>query len=141
VLGLCQLRKLPGWVERRQEIARIYNDEFDDIPEVNPLTVNPEVSHAYHIYMIQVDTNQLRIDRSQVYKALIAEGIGVNVHYIPVHLHPYYQEYLGTGYGDCPVAEAVYQRLITLPIFPQMTNEDVFDVIKAINKVIKAYKK
>ena len=140
VLGLNQLRKLPGWIERRQEIARNYTDAFEKIAEVTPLTVSPEVSHAYHLYMIQLETDLLNTDRSQLFRALVAEGIGVNVHYIPVHLHPYYQEHLGTGPGDCPVAESAYQRLITLPIFPQMNEEDVDDVIMAIKKVVKTYK-
>jgi len=136
-LGLNQLRKLSDWIERRQEIAKAYTDAFDNIAEVTPLAVSRKVSHAYHLYMIQVETDQLKADRSQIFKALIAEGIGVNVHYIPVHLHPYYQKYFGTGPGDCPVAESAYQRLITLPIFPQMSDQDIYDVITAVRKVIK----
>jgi len=79
------------------------------------------------------------VDRARIFATLRAEGIGVNVHYIPVHLHPFYQRNLGTGPGLCPVAEAAYERIITLPIFPGMTDEDVQDVITAVSKVVEEY--
>jgi perosamine synthetase len=139
VLGLSQLRKLPGWVKRRQEIARRYDEAFANLPAVQPLAMHEEVSHAYHLYMVQLDLEQLRVDRAQVFSALVAEGIGVNVHYIPVHLHPFYREQFGTGPGLCPVAEAAYERLITLPMFPRMSDGDVGDVIAAVRKVTRAY--
>lgn len=139
VLGLSQLRKLPGWVKRRQEIARRYDEALADLPAVRPLAVRQEVSHAYHLYMIQLDLERLRVDRAQVFAALVAEGIGVNVHYIPVHLHPFYRERLGTGPGLCPVAEAAYEWLVTLPMFPRMRDGDVDDVIAAMRKVTEAY--
>jgi perosamine synthetase len=139
VLGLSQLRKLPGWVKRRQAIAQRYDEAFADLPVVQPLTVREEVSHAYHLYMVQLDLERLSVDRAQVFTALVAEGIGVNVHYIPVHLHPFYRENFGTGPRLCPVAEAAYERLITLPMFPRMSDEDVGDVIMAVRKVTEAY--
>jgi perosamine synthetase len=139
VLGLSQLRKLPGWVKRRQAIAQRYDEAFADLPVVQPLTVREEVSHAYHLYMVQLDLERLSVDRAQVFTALVAEGIGVNVHYIPVHLHPFYRENFGTGPRLCPVAEAAYERLITLPMFPRMSDEDVEDVIMAVRKVTEAY--
>jgi len=138
-LGMSQLRKLPGWVARRQEIARRYDAAFAEIPAVEPLSVREDVSHAYHLYVIQLDLTQLQATRSEVFAALRAEGIGVNVHYIPVHLHPFYRERFGIGPGLCPVAEAAYEQLISLPMFPAMTDEDVEDVVMAISKVISAY--
>lgn len=138
-LGISQLNKLPGWVDRRQAIARQYDKAFADLSEVTPLTVRSEVSHAYHLYMIQLELDMLQVDRTAVFQALRAEGIGVNVHYIPVHLHPFYREQFGTSLGDCPIAEAAYRRLITLPIFPQMSDQDVTDVVTAVAKVITAY--
>jgi len=138
-LGISQLRKLSRWVKRRQEIARCYDQAFAEIPTVEPLEVRKDVSHAYHIYMIRLNLAQLRVTRAKVFSALRAEGIGVNVHYIPVHLHPFYRERFGTGPGLCPVAEAVYEGLITLPMFPAMTDADVDDVILAISKVISTY--
>ena len=75
------------------------------------------------------------MSRQEIFEALRAENIGANVHYIPVHLHPYYREHLGTGEGLCPVAEAAYQQIITLPLFPQMNEADVQDVVAAIRKL------
>jgi perosamine synthetase len=141
VLGLSQLSKLAGWVTRRQEIAQQYDAAFADMPAIQPLHVRPEVSHAYHLYMIKLDLTQLQVTRAEIFKALRAEGIGVNVHYIPIHLHPFYRRRLGVGPGDCPVAEAAYEQLITLPIFPAMRNKDIDDVITACHKVITAYRK
>ena len=139
-LGTSQLRKLPGWVARRQEIARRYDTAFAKIPAVEPLDVREDVSHAYHLYVIRLDLTQLRATRAEVFAALRAEGIGVNVHYIPVHLHPFYRERFGTGPELCPVAEAAYERLITLPLFPAMSDQDVEDVIAAVCKVVAAYR-
>ncbi|MFW5748033.1 MAG: UDP-4-amino-4,6-dideoxy-N-acetyl-beta-L-altrosamine transaminase [Chloroflexota bacterium] len=134
-LGISQLKKLPASVTRRQQIAAMYDAAFAEIDTVQPLAVRPDVSHAYHLYMVQVDTDALGMDRAAVFAALREQNIGVNVHYIPVHLHPYYRENLGTGPGLCPVAEAAYDRLITLPIFPQMTEADVDDVVTAFKSL------
>lgn len=138
-LGMSQLRKLPGWVARRQEIARRYDAAFAEMPAVEPLRVRADVSHAYHLYVIRLDVTPLRATRAEVFAALRAEGIGVNVHYIPVHLHPFYRQRFSTRPGDCPVAEAVYERLLSLPIFPSMSNRDIEDVIAAVFKVCEVY--
>ena len=138
-LGMSQLRKLPSWVARRQEIARRYDAVFAETPAVKPLGVRDDVSHAYHLYVVQLDLERLRVDRAQVFAALRAEGIGVNVHYIPVHLHPFYRERFGTGPGLCPLTEAAYEKLVTLPIFPRMSDTDVEDVLTAVTKVTRAY--
>ena len=138
-LALSQLQKLPDWVTTRQQIAKSYDDAFAHIDEVTPLLVRPNVSHAYHLYVVQLDLSKLRADRSTIFQALRAENIGVNVHYIPVHLHPFYKTHLGTRAGMCPVAEAAYERIITLPLFPRMTQNDANDVIEAVRKVCKAY--
>jgi perosamine synthetase len=134
-LGISQLRKLPGWVARRQEIARCYDAAFAEMPAVKPLDVREDVSHAYHLYVIRLDLAQLQATRAEVFAALRAEGIGVNVHYIPVHLHPFYRERFATGPGLCPVAEAAYEQIVSLPMFPKMTEQDVDDVVAAFTKV------
>jgi perosamine synthetase len=138
-LGLSQLNKLPGWISRRQEIAQSYNRALADLPAVKPLRVRQDVSHAYHLFVVLLDLDRLSVSREQVFAALRAEGIGVNVHYIPVHLHPFYQQRFLVGPGLCPVAEAAYEKLITLPIFPGMSDNDVADVVAALYKVIGAY--
>ena len=140
-LGLSQLRKLPSWVARRQQIARMYDEAFAEIPAVTPLSVRADAFHAYHLYVVQFDLERLRADRNTIFQALRAEGIGVNVHYIPVHYHPFYRERFGAKAGLCPVAEAAYERIISLPIFPRMTDEDARDVITAVAKVTEAYLK
>ena len=140
-LGISQLERLSQWVTRRQEIAAAYDKAFANLDVIRPLTVRPDVSHGYHLYMIQLELEQLTVDRAQFFQALRAEGLGVNVHYVPVHLHPFYQQKFGTRPGLCPVAEAAYERLISLPVFPLMSAADVEDVITAVYKVAEAYTK
>jgi perosamine synthetase len=133
-LGLRQLDKLPGWVTRRQAIARQYDAAFADLAGVESLRVRDDVSHAWHLYVVRVDADGGRLDRATVFAALRDQGIGVNVHYIPVHLHPFYLDRFGTGPGMCPVAEAAYERIVSLPIFPAMTDDDVDRVVAAVWK-------
>jgi perosamine synthetase len=137
-LGLSQLGKLDSGLARRRQIAARYGQTFSELAAVRPLTVRPDREPAWHIYPILLETAHLRVDRGQVFAALRAENIGVNVHYIPVYWHPYYAQ-LGYRRGLCPVAEDAYERLITLPLFPAMTDQDVADVINAVSKVMEAY--
>jgi perosamine synthetase len=139
-LGISQLTKLPASVARRQDIAAQYNDAFRRVPGVKPLLVASGVSHAYHLYVVRLELEMLSVDRATIFRALRAEGIGVNVHYLPVHLHPYYQKRFGTGPGLCPVAEAAYDRLLSLPMFPAMRDEDVDNVVEAVQKVVSYYR-
>ena len=139
-LGLSQLSKLAARVARRQAIADEYLRAFAAVPEVKPLAVRPDVSHAYHLFVVRVDTTQLTCDRGTLFAALQREGIGVNVHYIPVHLHPFYRERFGTGPGLCPIAETAYEQILSLPMFPTMTARDMSDVVEAVTKVIEAFR-
>lgn len=125
-LGRSQLRKLPAWIERRQEIARLYDTAFAHDLGIRGLAVRPDVSHAYHLYVVRV------ADRDRVYGTLRDAGIGANVHYIPVHLHPFYRERFGTGEGLCPVAESAYAEILSLPLFPQMRDEDAAYVVEVV---------
>lgn len=138
-LGMSQLSKLSGWVKQRQEIAHQYDHAFTRIPEISPLAMRPNVIHAYHLYVIRLELERLKANRAQVFAELREKGIGVNVHYIPVHLHPYYQKHFGTKPGDCPVAESAYERILSLPIFPTMTDSNVDHVIDALCKVVNQY--
>jgi len=140
-LGISQLKKLPKWVERRREIARTYDEAFASMGAVRPVQQRGDSTCAYHLYVIQLQLERLQADREQVFDALQAEGTGVNVHYIPVHYHPYYREHFGTEEGLCPVAEAAYERILTLPVFPRMTESDVEDVIRAVRKVVSTYRR
>lgn len=134
-LGLSQLRKLPEWIKRRQEIARRYHAAFAKLNTFKPLGTHRHILHAYHLYVIQLNLKQLQATRNDVFSTLRAAGIGVNVHYIPVHLHPFYAQRFGTGPGLCPVAEAAYERILSLPIFPRMEEEDIESVIKAVSRI------
>jgi perosamine synthetase len=135
-LGLCQLRKMPAWIARRQEIARAYDAAWSNSAIIRPLATLPESFHAYHLYVIRLDLEKIGAGRDEVFQALRAEGIGVNVHYQPVHLHSFYRRRYGTGPGMFPVAEANFERMLTLPMFPRMTDQDVQDVITAVAKVL-----
>jgi len=127
-LGTSQLKKLHGWIKRRQEIALRYDESFKDMSEIKSLDVMPCSSHAYHLYVVRI----LDADRNEVFSFLRDASIGVNVHYIPVHLHPFYRRRFGTKEGLCPVAEAAYIQILSLPIFPMMTDGDVDTVIQAV---------
>jgi len=139
-LGLSQLPKLSEWIARRRQIAGCYDAAFSSLKGLQPLSVRPDTAHAYHLYVIRLDLDRLKVKRDTIFAALRAEGIGVNVHYIPVHLHPFYQKRFATGLGLCPVAESAYERILSLPIFPAMTDRDCDDVIHAVQKVLSAYR-
>lgn len=138
-LGLSQLRKLDGWLRRRQEIVARYCEAFAQHPAVQTLAVRPEREPAWHLCPVLLDLAQLRVSRAQVFSALRAENIGVQVHYIPVYWHPYYQQ-MGYPRGLCPASERAYERLLTLPVFPAMREQDTQDVIAAMFKVLDAYR-
>lgn len=128
-LGLSQLRKLDDWLMRRRALAGRY-DALLAAPEyagrVCSLRVAPGAVHARHLYVVR------HSERDSVFTRLRAEGIGANVHYVPVHLHPYYRRTLGTGEGFCPVAEAAYAEILTLPLWPGMTDGDVERVVREL---------
>jgi perosamine synthetase len=140
-LGISQLRKLSPNLARRRQIADRYTKAFRDMPGLIPPRVLPDVNPAWHLYPIRLELGHLAADRAQVFRALRAENIGVNVHYIPVHLHPYYRKQFGYKGGEFPVAEAAYEQLLSLPMFHAMTDGDVEDVIRAVGKALSHFLK
>jgi perosamine synthetase len=138
-LGLSQLTKIEANLERRREIASRYREALAGIPSIRLPFEQPDVASAWHLYPIQLQLNRLSANREEIFQALRGENIGVNVHYIPVHLHPYYRNRFGYRTGDYPVAESVYERLISLPISHGMSDEDVQDVVSAVRKVMTFY--
>jgi perosamine synthetase len=138
-LGLSQLKKLDKYLKRRQEIASIYHDAFLDMPGLTLPSERRNVASAWHLYPVRLDLDKLKASRSDIFSALRTENIGVNVHYIPVHLHPYYRNLFGYKGGEYPIAESSYERLISIPLFAGMTQRDVEDVICAMKKVIHYY--
>jgi len=136
-LGLSQLDRLEGFLARRRALARHYVDRLTGNRSLELPVVAPDADPAWHFMFVQLRLDRLRVDRGAIYRAMRAEGIGVNVHYIPVHMHPYYR----SRYADLslPVAEAAYERLLTLPLHAGMTEADADDVATAIDKVTDAY--
>jgi perosamine synthetase len=140
-LGSAQLARLGTFLVQRRALAERYDAAFAASDLVTPLTRRAGAGHAWHLYVIQLELERLRVDRDTIFRALRAEGIGVQVHYRPVHLHSLYRERLGTQDGDCPVAEAAYARLLSLPLFPSMSADDQHDVLAALSKVLEAYRR
>jgi perosamine synthetase len=138
-LGLSQLKRLAENVSRRREIAARYASALSAVAGLTLPAVRADVKPAWHLYPIRLNLEKLTVGRAQVFRALRAENIGVNVHYIPVHMHPYYRERFAYQGGEFPVAENAYERLISLPMFHRMTDADVEDVIAAVTKVLSHY--
>lgn len=133
-LGISQLKRLESFVEKRREIADTYNRSFKDIGEIILPSGKKYCKNSYHLYVIRMKDKSRR---KEVFDRLRELGIGVNVHYIPVHLQPYYREKFGYKKGDFPIAEDYYQRAISLPIFPKMNKNDIKKVINAVKSIFK----
>jgi perosamine synthetase len=129
-LGLAQLKRLGGWVAARQRIARLYDEALAGLAEAVPLKTHADRTNAHHLYVVRVVDG---IDRDRVFTRLRAEGIGANVHYAPVYLHSHYAK-LGYQPGLCPVAETAARQILTLPMFPALTEADVRRVVGALTR-------
>jgi perosamine synthetase len=128
-LGMSQLGKLPAWIARRNAVARAYDEAFAGGPFA-PLVRRADVRHAFHLYVVRTGRR-----RDSLFRALREGGIGVNVHYMPVYLHEYYRRTLGTARGLCPVAEAAYDEVLSLPMYAGMTDDDVAKVIDRLKRL------
>lgn len=136
-LGISQLNKLDSFIKRRREIAALYNKAFSESILKNKITIpyqDPHTKSSYHIYILKFNLSAIGKSRAEILNKLSDLNIGVNVHYIPVYYHPYYQS-LGYSKGLCPIAENLYEDIITIPLYPGMSNEDVNYVIKSIKDV------
>jgi perosamine synthetase len=140
-LGLVQFKKCNLFLQKRKKIARIYNRTFNNLPEITILRVEKYGTHAWHLYAIQLNLDRLKIGRDKFIEELKKRKIGVSVHFIPLHLHPYYKQKYGYKPKDLPNAYHAYQRIISLPIYPKMTTQDIKDVIWAIKDIINKFKK
>ena len=139
-LGSSQLDKLSLFSQRRKEIVAQYNEAFSKVPELIIQKEIPESDTTRHLYIIRINRALLNADRNEIYKAINAENVGLQVHYIPVYYHPYYQS-LGYEKGLCPIAEELYEEIITIPLYYSLTDEDVQSVIEAVIKVVNYYRK
>ncbi len=133
-LGLSQLPKLDGWIARRNGIARKYDEAFSQIDGVEPLVKGADLLNAYHLYVIRIEREKFGVGRDELFAKLREAGIGVNVHYVPVYLHPYYTRELGFSRGLCPVAEQEYEKILSLPMFPALTDSEQEYVIGKIKE-------
>lgn len=135
-----QLDRLETFAKRRREIVRMYDEAFQEMPEIIVQKEIPQSDTVRHLYLLRLNPERLKAGRKEIFDALTAENIGCNVHYIPVYYFPYYQK-LGYQKGLCPNAEALYERLITIPLYFGMSDEDVQNVIQAVKKVLNYYRK
>jgi dTDP-4-amino-4,6-dideoxygalactose transaminase len=140
-LGIEQLKRCDQFWEARRRIASHYRAAFADLPEIRVPACMPDIQHAWHLYAIQLNTERLRINRQDFIKALKSQNIGTSVHFIPLHLHPFYRDTFGYQPADFPQASAVFERIVSLPIYPNMTEGNVRDVIVAVRKLIQEYRR
>jgi UDP-4-amino-4,6-dideoxy-N-acetyl-beta-L-altrosamine transaminase len=131
-LGISQLKKLDTFIKRRGEIVKMYNAAFDAMPEIESPVVTPYVKPAWHIYTVLLNG----IDRDKFFSKMRGRNIGVNVHYIPIYRFSYYQEHFNIGPNNFPVTEKVFSKIVTLPLFPKMADDEVLNVIE----IVKEYK-
>jgi dTDP-4-amino-4,6-dideoxygalactose transaminase len=140
-LGIHQLRRLEGFIEIRQRYARLYDDAFHDLEVVLTPITHADRNHVYHLYAIQLEMAQLTIDRAVFIDKLKELNIGASVHFIPLHRHPFYRDQFGYHAGDLPQADRLYESVISLPLYPRMSEEDVNDVIEAVYHIASTHRK
>lgn len=135
-----QMGKIDKFVSRRKEIVKKYNDAFSDMSEIILQKEIPESDTCRHLYTIRLDLDRLMCTRREFFDAMSAENIQCQIHYVPIYWFPYYQ-HLGYENGMCPNAEEIYKGIMSIPLYPKLTDEDVEDVIYAVNKVVENYRK
>jgi len=136
-IGLGQLRKLDQFQARRREIAQRYNAAFSPLNELETPAERPDVEHAWHLYVLRLNTERLGLGRDEFIQELTARNISSSVHFRPIHLHRYYRDKYGYRPEDFPVAWQEYQRMVSLPLYPRMTGQDVEDVIEAVRDIVE----
>lgn len=140
-LGIWQLVRLEGFHRRRAEIAAAYTTAFSEHPALGPPVTRPYVGHAWHLYILRLHPDGLRIGRNEFIEELGSRNIGTSVHFVPIHMHPYYRDRYGWAENDFPIAAANYRRAISLPLHPGLSDQDVEDVIEAVLDVAEAHSK
>ncbi|MEX0599325.1 MAG: DegT/DnrJ/EryC1/StrS family aminotransferase, partial [Rhodothermales bacterium] len=140
-IGLVQLKKAERMWARRRDIATRYSEVFQNEPALQIPYDRPDCQHAWHLYMLRLNLERLEIDRAQFIEEMKARNIGTSVHFIPLHIHPYYRETYGYEPEDFPVAYHEYLREVSLPIYSRMTDDDVADVIEAVLDVVSTFSK
>ncbi|WP_026652890.1 UDP-4-amino-4,6-dideoxy-N-acetyl-beta-L-altrosamine transaminase [Butyrivibrio proteoclasticus] len=139
-LLISQLKKLPEFSKRRHEIVKKYDEAFKDVPEIIVQKEIPQSDTTRHLYIIQLDLDKLSCTRREFFDAMSAENVQCQVHYVPVYWFPFYEE-RGYKRGLCPVAEKIYKGIMSIPLYPMLTDEDTDSVIEAVKKVVEWYRK
>ena len=141
-LGIEQLKRCDDFYHARRRIAEQYNEAFADLPEIQvPACVGSDLQHAWHLYILQLDLDRLNIVRRDFIQALNSRRIGTSVHFIPLHLHPFYKQTFGCQASDFPQASTAFERIVSLPIYPTMTDQNVSDVIAAVRDLVQEYRR
>jgi dTDP-4-amino-4,6-dideoxygalactose transaminase len=140
-LGLHQLDRVDGFVARRAEIATRYRELLAGVDAIELPAERAHVDHAWHLFVVRVRPELLTIGRNEVIDELSARKIGTSVHFIPVHQHPYYRDRYGYAPADIPVASGIFERVVSLPIYPQLTDADVDDVVGALVDIVAAHRR
>jgi len=138
-LGLWQLRKLAGFQERRRAVVRMYDEAFGQNDALQLPARRPEVEHAWHLYVLRLQPGALRIQRDEFIEELRQRNIGSSVHFIPIHVHPYYRDKYHFQPDSFPVAYGNYQRMLSLPLNPRLADDDVHDVIDAVLDIVRLH--
>lgn len=139
-LIVSQMKKLDKFAARRKEIVNKYNEAFEKLPEIIVQKEIPESDTCRHLYIIRLDLDKLNCTRKEFFDAMSAENVQCQIHYVPVYWFPYYQ-HLGYEKGLCPNAEKMYKGIMSIPLYPKMTDQDVKDVIHAVTKIVENYRK
>lgn len=137
-LGLSQINRLGAWVQRRNEIASLYNELFAGSPYVESLTTHQDNVNAHHLFVVRLNLENMRHSRDEIFQKMRKVGIGVNCHYPPVHLHPYYKARFGTTEGLLPNTEWAYERILSLPMFADLSNPQVTRVAQALLQAVSS---
>jgi dTDP-4-amino-4,6-dideoxygalactose transaminase len=140
-IGIEQMKKCNQFWEARKRIAMIYDEAFANLPEIQLPVCRSNVHHAWHLYVLQLNLDRLTINRNQFIKALREEEIGASVHFIPLHFHPYYRDNFGYRPQEFPNASAAFERIISMPIYPKMTEADIGRVTRAVQKVTQQHRR
>ncbi len=140
-IGIHQLRRCDWFYEKRKKIAQMYTRAFKEMEEIQEPVVKPYVQHAWHLYIIQLNLEKLSIDRARFIQEMKNRNIGTSVHFIPLHMHPYYRKMYGYKPEDFSGAKYLYERIVSLPIYPKMKKEDEEDVVWAVKDIVAKYRK
>jgi dTDP-4-amino-4,6-dideoxygalactose transaminase len=135
-IGIHQLRRLPGFIERRQLIAGRYREAFAELPMLRLPVERSGRNHTYHLFPVRLDSEFVPLDRSDFMNELGKCNIGTSVHFIPIHRHKYYRETFGYDPSQFPVAEKLFAGMLSLPLYPKMSDGDVSDVILAVKRLL-----